>query len=183
MLLIPVYNNKKPLEGHMPHLQSIHQTLKARQRNERQHHPQSLALRVHRSLSWLERAAKETDDLDNRFILLWIAFNAAYAFEIDDHQRFTEQQTFKNFLERICSLDTQKQLENLVWQEFTSSIRILLKNQFVFQPFWDFHNHKISEEDWKNKFVEANKVATKAIGFKNTEMTLSVIFSRLYTVH
>ena len=51
-------------------------TLKARQRKERENHPPNLALRVHRSLSWLGRAEK-TEDVDGRFIFLWIAFNAA----------------------------------------------------------------------------------------------------------
>ncbi|WP_068546521.1 HEPN domain-containing protein [Thalassotalea crassostreae] len=157
-------------------------TLKHRHRNERDNYSENLALRVHRSLSWLQRAEKEQDDLDAQFIFLWIAFNAAYAFEIDDHKRFTEQETFRNFITRLISLDTKNQLDNLIWNEFTSSIRVLLNNQYVFQAFWDFQNQKIDEDTWKQRFQAANTAATKAIGNKNTETTLSVIFSRLYTL-
>ena len=58
-------------------------TLKARQREERENYPINLGLRVHRALSWLDRA-EQSDDDDARFIFLWIAFNAAYANEIGD---------------------------------------------------------------------------------------------------
>lgn len=156
-------------------------TLKARQRQDRDSYSENLGLRVHRALSWLDKA-EQSEDLDSQFIFLWIAFNAAYAFEIDDHQRFTEQETFRNFINRLCNLDTNKRLENLVWNEFASSIRVLLKNQYVFQPFWDFQNQKIDEIAWKDRFQTANNLATKAIGHKNTELTLSVIFARLYTL-
>jgi hypothetical protein len=53
-------------------------TLKNRQRQERDNYPDNLGLRVHRALSWLNRAEQEGDP-DSRFIFLWIAFNAAYA--------------------------------------------------------------------------------------------------------
>ena len=73
--------------------------LKTRQRAERHAHSPNLAIRVHRSLSWLNRA-EQADDLDGRYVFLWIAFNAAYATEIDDQQRLSEQETFKAFLKQ-----------------------------------------------------------------------------------
>ena len=59
------------------------QLLKQRHRQERDAQYPDLRLRVHRALSWLDRA-EQADDLDGRFIFLWIAFNAAYATEIDE---------------------------------------------------------------------------------------------------
>lgn len=159
-----------------------YQSLKERQRKERDNYPINLSLRVHRALSWLDRAEQAEGDQDAQFIFLWISFNAAYANEIDDHHRFTEQETFRNFIDRLCHLDEDKSLSNLVWKEFTSSIRVLLSNQFVFQPFWDFHNNKKTEEQWQDEFKSANAFAHKALGHKNTSAVLSVIFSRLYTL-
>lgn len=52
--------------------------LKARQREIRGAFPESLGLRTHRALSWLNRA-EQAGDADGRFIFLWITFNAAYA--------------------------------------------------------------------------------------------------------
>ena len=61
--------------------------LKARHRAEREGQHPNLALRLPRALSWLNRAEQMTGDADLRFILLWIAFNAAYATEIDERDR------------------------------------------------------------------------------------------------
>ncbi len=88
--------------------------LKARQRAERHAHSPNLAIHVHRALSWLNRA-EQADDLDGRYLFLWIAFNAAYATEIDDQQRLSEQETFKAFLAKLGDLDKQNALEGLVW--------------------------------------------------------------------
>jgi len=156
--------------------------LKEQQRSHRENYPINLGLRVHRALSWLDRAEQSDNDQDAQFIFLWIAFNAAYANETDDNRRFTEQETFKNFINRLCELDKKSRLADLVWKEFTSSIRVLLSNKFVFQPFWDFHNNKKSELEWQDDFATANAFANKALGHKNTSAVLSVIFSRLYTL-
>tara|TARA_R110001583_G_scaffold150811_2_gene302789 strand:- start:5982 stop:6644 length:663 start_codon:yes stop_codon:yes gene_type:complete len=158
------------------------QQLKARQRQERDSYSLNLSLRIHRSLSWLDRAEQAEGDQDAQFVFLWIAFNAAYANEIDDHHRFTEQETFRNFIDRLCHLDLDNSLSDLVWKEFTSSIRVLLSNKFVFQPFWDFQNNKKTEQQWQDDFQSANAFAHKALGHKNTSAVLSVIFNRLYTL-
>ncbi len=135
-----------------------YQTLKERHRRERDGEHLNLRLRVHRALSWLDRA-EQADDLDGRFIFLWIAFNAAYACEIDERQRLSEQETFKAFLEKLCLLDEKKRIDALIWQEFSSSIRVLLDNQYVFQSFWDHQSGKIDESTWKARFASGNTSA------------------------
>lgn len=55
------YDETDPLFG---------KNLKEKQRSIRAGFPESLGLRVHRSLSWLSRAEEFADDLDVRFILL-----------------------------------------------------------------------------------------------------------------
>lgn len=44
------------------------------------HFTPAFDLRLYRAISWLKKA-ESTEDLDIRFISLWIAFNAAYAKE------------------------------------------------------------------------------------------------------
>lgn len=155
--------------------------LKIQHRTLRTHFSPNLSLRVHRSLSWLQRAEMAEDD-DGRFIFLWIAFNAAYATEIDDNYRLSEQASFRNFLEKLCGLDENKQIEQLVWQEFSGSIRILLDTPFVLQSFWDYHSGKISETQWKERLKHDRKIASMALASSNTPRLLGVIFSRLYTL-
>ena len=78
---------------------------------------------------------------------VWIAFNAAYAYEIDERYRLSEQSTFNAFLEKLYELDIGRRLDDLVWKEFSGSIRILLDTPFVLQSFWDFHRGK--NDAWK----------------------------------
>lgn len=155
--------------------------LKARHRMAREHSLANLNLRVHRSLSWLQRA-EQAEDEDGRFIFLWIAFNAAYATEINDNYRLSEQATFRGFLEKLCELDDRKHIDNLVWQEFSGSIRILLDTPFVLQSFWDFHSGKISEGQWQERLAQGKAMASQALASGNTPMLLGVVFNRLYTL-
>ncbi|MDL2198138.1 HEPN domain-containing protein [Halopseudomonas aestusnigri] len=158
-----------------------YERLKQRQRAERHTHNENLVLRTHRSLSWLNRA-EQAEDLDGQFIFLWIAFNAAYATEIDERQRLSEQETFKLFLNKLCELDQQSTLEKLVWQAFPGNIRVLLDNPFVFQSFWDYQNGKLSHEEWQQRFIAGKQRAKTALGSRDTATVLAVVFSRLYTL-
>ena len=158
-----------------------HADLKARQRAEREDHPEGLALRVHRSLSWLERAEQCTD-ADGKFIFLWIAFNAAYASEVVDGARIYEKESFGKFLGKLVDLDTDGVLSHLIWKEFSGSIRVLLNNQFVFDPFWEFHRGNISEGEWKSRFESAKTGANNALGKQQTAEVLSIVLTRMYTL-
>lgn len=155
-------------------------TLKQRQRAERDTHPEGLALRVHRALSWLNRAEQCEDD-DGRFVFLWIAFNAAYANETGEI-RIREGSKFSQFLDRLVELDTQQHLSGVVWKKYPSSIRVLLDNRHVFQPFWDHQNGFEQSEDWEQQFNKAKSAAHRALASKATGTVLSIVFSRLYTL-
>ncbi|WP_455925229.1 hypothetical protein [Pseudomonas putida] len=158
-----------------------YQTLKARHRLERESHHINLTLRVHRALSWLQRA-EQAEDTDGRFIFLWIAFNAAYATDIDDNHRLSEQETFRAFLRKLCDLDQQRHIEKLVWSEFSGSIRVLLDTPYVFQSFWDYQSAKITEQQWNERFLEGKRKARSALGQRDTAQVLAVLFNRIYTL-
>ena len=111
---------------------------------------ENFRLRIHRSLSWLKQA-EQIEELDFKFISLWIAFNAAYAREIEDIP-IGDKATFNEFIMRICALDEEHQVYNLIWQKFSGSIRLLLDNKYIFQPFWDFHNGKFQKLNGKSVF-------------------------------
>lgn len=156
-------------------------TLKQRHRQERNGQPQALSLRLHRALSWLNRA-EQAEDADGRFIFLWIAFNAAYASEMEDSERLSEKSAFRSFLDKLCELDPDKRIGGLVWQEFSGSIRLLLDNPYVFQPHWDWCNGKISASDWETRFTRARKKAQFALASSDTAEVLDVVFQRIYTL-
>jgi len=155
---------------------------KERHRAERDAWHPNLILRVHRALSWLDRAEQlgGQDDADGQFILLWIAFNAAYATEIDEKYRDSEQQTFRGFLDKLTQLDAaSRRFEAPVWTEFPNSIRVLLDNPYVFADFWKFRNGTLPEPAWKASFAAANKAAHVALGRQDTVTVLSIVPSRV----
>ena len=112
-------------------------TLKAYQRAHRDGFAENLGLRVHRALSWLQRAELSGEDADGRFIFLWIAFNAAYANDSGRMLSIAESRQFEYFWNKLCGMDADNVLYELVWDRYPQSVRLLLNNRYVFQPFWD----------------------------------------------
>jgi len=159
----------------------MYEELKVRHRSVRDDYPINLNLRIHRALSWL-KLSEGSDELDAKFIFLWIAFNAAYAVEIDDQYRTDEQEAFKEFVGKLCSLDSARKLESLIWNEFPGAIRNLLKNKYVFAKFWDFQNGKISGIEWEEAFAYANAAAHRAVGDRQTQTVIGIVLSRIYTL-
>lgn len=155
--------------------------LKAKQREIRDGFPESVGLRVHRSLSWLGRSVGETDDADVRFILLWIAFNAAYAADIGDAE-VGERAAFSAFFNRVVRLDHGRRLYNAVWQRFSQEIRLLLSNQYVFGPFWRHVNGAVGFENWEERLKLSNRNIALQVARQDTAQILSAVFDRLYVL-
>ncbi|PIE23624.1 MAG: hypothetical protein CSA60_04195 [Neptuniibacter caesariensis] len=155
--------------------------LKNTQRQCRDQFPEALGLRVHRAISWLLQAEKQQDK-DGRFLFLWIAFNSAYANELGD-THISEKRIFRHFISRICELDSGQELYSLVWDKYTSAIRVLLENKYVYQPYWDWANQVDKAAiDWQTKFQQAKQYSHKALGKKDTAGVLHIVFDRLYTL-
>ncbi len=161
-------------------LSDIQQTFK----QNRENFNEDFRLRIHRSLSWLQRAeqAQEEQDLDSQFIYLWISFNAAYAKDLGAGLRSADKGAFVQFIYRICHLDKEQKIYYTVWNTFSGSIRILLNNQFTFQPFWDYHNGLITEQNWIASFEKNRKKALEALTQKDTPEILIAVFNHLYTL-
>ena len=142
--------------------------------------PDPVRLRIHRSFSWLKQAAANPSE-DLQFMCLWVAFNAAYAKDLQNHDKPSESEEFRHFLQQICKADNQD-IYQLIWQTYSASIRTLLDSQYVFQPYWDHKNGMKSEQSWQDSFDKARRKSHLALADKNTPLVLSIVFSRLYTL-
>lgn len=136
-------------------------------------------LKMHRTLSWLKKADEE-ENLDFKFISLWIAFNAAYADVLSNDM--IERKVFQSFIERLCELDSERLLYGIVWDEFPGTIFTLLDTPYTFQPFWDYHNNTLASKEWKKMFSAAKNKAKFAFEEQNTAEVLEIIFGHLYTL-
>ncbi len=144
--------------------------------------PERLGLRVHRALSWVARAEREPDDdPDAAFIFYWIAFNAAYAQDRPRSPDSTERDHFADFFDTLLSLDSGHTIYDAIWERFSDSIRVLLDNRFVFQPFWNHHAGR-GYENWEHAFESSKRRIRDALAARDTSVILSTLFDRLYVL-
>lgn len=158
-----------------------HAEIKARHRALRADLPTAIDLKVHRALSWLDRAEQETADEDTRFILLWIGFNAAYARRIDES--FTsEPGRFKAFFRTLVDLDEKGRIYAVLWSRFSNEIRTLLVNPYAFPDFWRHHNGEPGFADWRARLEDDRRETLRLLGKQETREVLGPIFERLYVL-
>lgn len=156
-----------------------YKTLKARQRKLRETLPANVNLRVHRALSWLQ-AAEEAEQPDAKFIFLWIAFNAVYAQEIREREDFSDKGAFRQFLERLITLDQGDLIYDIAWANYSGKIRLFIDNPFVSSHFWAFQNGQLSETEWERRFDGSKRAAQISLMSKDTVTFTSILFDRLY---
>jgi hypothetical protein len=101
---------------------------------------QNWQIRVHRSLSWLDRATELDPDQqpDGRLLFDWIAFNALYGFW-DEREGFPapDAQSWKSFLRRAFSADRRNLLATRQ-TELHEEILKLAENKYLDLRFWQY---------------------------------------------
>ena len=153
--------------------------------SQRQHNED----RLRRAYTWLERSERKgTEDVE-RFMFLWIAFNAAYGdesalreFVEGGEARETEAHRFRAFLGNIVDQDEAGVLEGIVWNKFPGPIRVLLSNRYVYRPFWMAVWGADRGVGWRRRFEGSRRVALAALSNRDVSTVLSVVFDRLYTL-
>lgn len=136
--------------------------------------------RFHRAIRWLERAEKETDDEDIKFIILWIAFNAAYARMFGEET--SERVNQRKFFSLLLDIDSDGMLHALLYKEFSGTIRNLINNKYLYEPFWKALRDFDSSNRWKASFANSTGLALMNLMQKETLATLEIIFDRLYAL-
>ena len=154
--------------------------LRERHRALRSQQSDALATRLHRAISWLQRAEADERDEDTRYIHYWIALNAVYASDFDFED--SERNRAARFLARVVDADTKGSLHALLFRQFSGPIRTLIDNPFVFAPFWHALRDHDSSERWKVKFDDGRKTAMTALLEKRTTTLLSIVLDRLYVL-
>ena len=140
--------------------------------------------RMRRADSW-HRLSKEVDSCAEKFIFLWIAFNAAYGAELtglDPDKRPKEFDKFSNFLRQIIDRDEEGVLSESLWCTFSGPIRVLMENQYTYEPFWDATRGLPRGDDWERTLRRSNNGVFQAMGKQEVHRVLTEVFSRLYTL-
>lgn len=140
-----------------------------------------LGLRLHRALSWLGRAERESADEDLRFILLWISFNAAYAREVDADSA-SEWKRLKRYLETLVKLDVDERIRDAVLDRFRDGVQQLVANRYVYGAFWKHFNGVEGFENWKSRFASEKRRVLFRLEEGETSRVLFTVFDRLYVL-
>ncbi len=144
--------------------------------------------RMRRADAWLQRSrAEDTEDIE-RFIFLWIAFNAAYGDE-DAMRDFAEAPVgqpseaarFNTFLLRIVRNDPDRVLYGILWERYSGPIRKLLNNPYVYRPFWRAVQRG-GGDGWRERLAADNREVERAVASRDSFAILTRIFRRLYTL-
>ena len=161
-----------------------YEALRHLEREFRDGFSEHLRVRLHRSISWIGRAEaeirKDTADYDAAFIFYWIAFNSIYSSEQYHRGSTGEKMRFLTFFGLVVELDRDRVIYNAIWNRFSDSIRQLLNNRYVFQPFWDSMDS--GDDEWEIKFTRENGQILKAFSSTDTRTVLCKLFDRLYVL-
>ena len=136
--------------------------------------------RMRRAKSWHEQSKRAESD-EEKFICLWIAFNAAYGGEPGNNPDENETKRISDFLGKIIHHDKQKEKKiNDTLNRKYKQIEELLDNKYIFGPFWKHVRGEPEGKDWENDFKRKNKKVRENFKRKMYTDVFKEVFWRLY---
>jgi hypothetical protein len=137
-------------------------------------------IRLHRAISWLHCAEKQSGDPDIKYLSLWIAFNSCYALDLTEKNQKSEREKFRKFISTLVTNDFEERIAKLLWDKFSGPIRLLINNPYVFKAFWDFHRGEALE--WEYSHKKSVNEAMRYVSANKTASLLEIILDRLYVL-
>ena len=150
--------------------------LKQKHRALRDGYEDSFSIRIHRSLSWLNRSEKEIKDLDAKFIFLWISLNSAYSIHMDTLKNQGDEELRSDFFQTLLK-NGQNEIHDIIYERFSHEVRSILSNEFILTSFWE------GKDDWETKLKNEKREVQDALRDRNeTIYILTILFKRLYVL-
>ena len=141
---------------------------------------QDFSIRIHRALSWLQRAEQEQDDADASFIFLWIGFNAAYGEETTRTDHKTTLRKISEYFTLINKIAGQE-IHDTVGTKIMAEIKNIFVLEFVMSDFWE-ENATGGDTDWKKEKKQEQMDIGHALMNGNVKAILQMLFKRLYVL-
>ena len=150
----------------------------------------ALGHRLRRCVSWLERASAE-NDADAKYILLWVAFNAAYVVErkaeFAHWGRLDEWERQEKYFERLTGVGFRR-IHFAIRGRLRRPVDRLMDNVYIFWGFWDsLTDEPFDWDNWRHKrrFESERSAVREQMGIASAPCTMYVlnrVFNRLYVV-
>jgi hypothetical protein len=155
-----------------------YEELKQDLRAHREDFTQVHSTRLHRSLSWLKAADEQLQagNVDQGFINLWISFSACFYIE--------GEESIAPFIEKLVALDDQQRIYACLWNEYSGSVKALIKNPYVFAEFWQAQRlqGEQTESVWRIRFDQSSVEALNCLSRKKVAPLFSIVLDRLYVL-
>ena len=160
-----------------------YESLKLELRSHRDDFSPVHGTRLHRSLSWLKAAGEQlqVENVDQAFINLWISFSACFYIE--------GEEPITPFIEKLVALDDQQRIYACLWNEYSSSVKALIKNPYVFAEFWQAQRLKGERKEcaeelnvWRASFDQSSVEALNCLSRKKVAPLFSIVLDRLYVL-
>lgn len=135
--------------------------------------------RLYRAISWLKSAKINDENLDLKFISLWIALNACYAVDLNGISSKPEKAKLRDFTTSLVKFDRTR-LYNLFWEKFSGPVRLLIENKFVFEKFWEYNRGEI--DNYEVAFNKSISKALDCLAKQDIEGLMEIVLERLYTL-
>ena len=148
----------------------------------------AVKLRTYRAISWIGYA-ETAQPQDIAFVCYWIAFNALYGDRRTIHtcedleKHSSERAVFRSFVKKMARLDRKngERLFHLGLDSIWNQVRWLIKNNFVYDPFWINFHEPDRGTDWQQRLKEDGRKADTA-EIHDAEPILLLLFDRLYVL-
>jgi hypothetical protein len=150
--------------------------LKKMHRGLRDTYEESFSIRIHRSLSWLNRAEQEDKDIDAKFIFIWISLNSAYSIHLDAYKNHGDEELRSEFFLTLLK-NGQDEIHEIIYERFSQEVRSILDNEFILTSFW------ADKDNWEVKLKNEKREVQEALrDRKQTIYILTILFRRLYVL-
>ena len=139
--------------------------------------------RMRRARSWLAQSGNVESD-EEKFVCLWIAFNAAYGGEPTGAggDGPNETQRINAFLKKVIYHDKQREnrIRAILWETYSEQIQDLLCNRYAFKAFWQYVRGEPQGADWDAQLERKNDGFWIDLEKENVFDVFREVFWRLY---
>ena len=142
--------------------------------------PETVAVRLHRAISWLKCAEEQAANPDLHFIALWVSLNACYAVDGRDEADTSERKRFNGFISKLVEHDYNRRFFALLWNRFSGPVRMIIDNRYIFKPFWEAQRGE--KLNWEKQFRQAADQANRYLAQNNVAGLMELVLDRLYTL-
>ncbi|MDM1261443.1 MULTISPECIES: hypothetical protein [Acinetobacter] len=131
-------------------------------------------LKIQRSLSWFKKALSLDQELDFKFMSLWIAFQAIYREDAASPPAAQLQQ----FFQLLHQQDETRKIDYVLWEKYQQQIQALLAHPYTHPEFWAYQHLQLTRDEWQQRAAQEQIDLQQTLQNKQSVALLMAVFKR-----